>query len=175
MQVTKKAVLCLFVVALVTGCATSTPVTKNAEIPAGTEIVVVPFRDCLISGQDEDCNGSGMKTSQAFKEAFSEGGKFKARLVDRPVSARENWSDKDAAAWARSQGYEYILTGEVDDFYSVAAMTFRTDRAAASARIIRASDGLVVASSSNPGTASSNLATPQGMMKGIATEMRNGL
>ena len=173
MQVVRQAVLLVFVVALVTGCA-STPVTKNADIPAGTEIVVVPFRDCMISGQDEDCNGSGVKTGEAFKEAFSTG-KFKARLVDRPVGAKETWSDKDVAAWARSNGYEYVLTGEVDDFYSVAAMTFRADRAAASARIIRASDGMVVAAYSKPGTAGSNFATPQGMMKGIATEMRNGL
>ena len=173
MQVVRRAVLLVFAVVLVSGCA-STPVTKNAEIPAGTEIVVVPFRDCLISGQDEDCNGSGVKTGEAFQEAFSTG-KFKARLVDRPVGPKETWSDKDVAQWARTNGYEYVLTGEVDDFYSVAAMTFRPDRAAASARIIRASDGMVVAAYSKPGSAGSNFATPKGMMKGIATEMRNGL
>jgi hypothetical protein len=174
MQVVRNAVLLVFAVVLASGCA-STPVTKNAEIPAGTEIVVVPFRDCLISGQDEDCTGSGVKTGEAFRDAFSEGGKFKARLVDRPVGAKETWSDKDVAEWARRNNYDYVLTGEVDDFYSVAAMTFRPDRAAASARIIRASDGLVVAAYSKPGSAGSNFATPKGMMKGIATEMRNGL
>jgi hypothetical protein len=163
------------VVALVSACASSAPVKKNAEIPKGSEIVVISLRDCVISGQDEDCNGSGRKGGEAFQEVFSQGGKFTSKLVDRPVGAKEAFSDQAAAEFARAKGYNYVLSGEVDDFYSVAAMTFRPDRAAVSIRIIRASDGLVITSYSQPGRAASNFSTPKGMIKGLAKIVRDGL
>ena len=161
------------VVALMTACA-SAPLTKTGEIPKGSEIVVISFRDCLLSGQ-EDCDGSGRKAGEAFQEVFSVGGKFTSKLVDRPVGAKEPLSDQAAAEFARTKGHSYVLNGEVDDFYSVAAMTFRPDRAAVSIRILRASDGQVMTSYSQQGKAGSNFATPKGMIKGIATFVRNGL
>ncbi len=163
------------VVALMSACASSAPLTKTGEIPKGSEIVVISFRDCLISGQEEDCNGSGRKAGEAFQEVFSQGGKFTSKLVDRPVGAKEALSDQAAAEFARTNRYNYALSGEVDDFYSVAAMTFRPDRAAVSIRIIRASDGQVMTSYSKRGVAGSNFATPKGMVKDIATFVRNGL
>lgn len=162
------------VVALMSACA-SAPLTKTGEIPKGSEIVVISFRDCLVSGQEDDCDGSGRKAGEAFQEVFSEGGKFTSKLVDRPVGAKEALSDQAAAEFARTNGHNYVLIGEVDDFYSVAAMTFRPDRAAVSIRIIRASDGQVMSSYSKHGEAGSNFATPKGMVKGIATFVRNGL
>lgn len=171
---TRKTVLCCALIALVSGCA-STPITKTAEVPAGSEIVIIPFRDCLISGQDEDCNGSGVTAGEAFREAFAEGGKFTSRLAERPVGPKESLSDQAAAEFARRNNYAYVINGEVDDFYSVAAMTFRSDRAAVTTRLIRASDGQVITTFSKRGSAGSNFATPKGMIKDIATELRNGL
>ncbi len=168
------ALLSLAVLVFFAACA-SVPITKTGEIPRGSEIVVVGFRDCLISGQDEDCNGSGVKAGEAFQEAFNEGGKFTSRLVDRPVGPKDALSNEAAAELGRKNGYNYVLHGEVDDFYSVAAMTFRTDRAAVTMRIVRASDGQVMASYSKVGKASSNFATPQGMIKDIAIFVRDGL
>ena len=168
-----RTMLCCAVV-LLAACA-SAPITKNAEVPHGSEIVVIPLRDCLITGQDEDCNGSGKQAGEAFQEVFSQGGKFKSRLAERPVGAKETLTDQAAAEFARKMGYQYVINGEVDDFYSVAAMTFRPDRAATSVRLIRASDGQVVASYSRQGKAGSNFATPKGMIKGIAADFRNGL
>ena len=57
--------LCIFVV-LLTACA-SAPITKTADVPAGSEIVVISLRDCTITGQ-EDCNGSGRQAGEAFQE-----------------------------------------------------------------------------------------------------------
>ena len=91
------------------------------------------------------------------------------------VGAKEALSDQAAAEFARKNKYNYVLNGEVDDFYSVAAMTFRPDRAAVSIRIIRASDGQVITSYSKQGKAASNFATPKGMVKGIAAFVRDGL
>jgi hypothetical protein len=174
MRLIVRGLLCCAVFALVSACATSAPVAKTGEIPHGSEIVVLTLRDCTITGQ-EDCVGSGKQAGEAFQEVFNQGGKFTSRLVDRPVGATENFSDQVAADFARKNRYAYVINGEVDDFYSVAAMTFRPDRAAVNVRIIRASDGQVMASYSAPGKAASNFATPKGMIKGIATYVRNSL
>ncbi len=174
MRMIPRAVLCCAVLVVFSACA-SAPITKTAEIPRNSEIVIISLRDCLITGQDEDCNGSGQKAGEAFKEAFSEGGKFTSRLVDRPVGAKEALTDQAAADFGRKNGYGYVINGEVDDFYSVAAMTFRPDRAAVSVRVIRSSDGQVITSFSQQGKAGSNFATPKGMVKGIATYLRDGL
>ncbi len=169
-----RAALCCALFVLVTGCA-STQIVKTAEVPAGSEIVIIPFRDCLINGQEEDCNGSGLTAAEAFREAFSEGGKFTSRVSARPVGPKETLSDQAAAEFARKNKYAYVINGEVDDFYSVAAMTFRADRAAVTTRLIRASDGLVITTFSKRGSAGSNFATPKGMIKDLAAELRNGL
>lgn len=174
MRLSARGLLCCVVFAFVSACA-STPITKTGEVPRGSEIVVISLRDCTITGQEEDCSGSGKKAGEAFQEAFSEGGKFTSKLVDRPVGPKENLSDQAATEFARKNGYAYVINGEVDDFYSVAAMTFRPDRAAVNVRVIRASDGQVMASYSKQGKAGSNFATPKGMIKDIAIYVRNGL
>jgi hypothetical protein len=173
MLLTRKAVLCCVLIAVASACA-STPIVRTADVPPGSEIVVIPFRDCLITGQDEDCNGSGLKAGEAFQEVFSTG-KFRSTLATRPVSAKESLTDQAAVDFARRNGHAYIINGEVDDFYSVAAMTFRSDRAAISMRLLRASDGQAIITFSKPGTAESNFATPKGMIKDLAVQVRNAL
>lgn len=168
------AFLCCAAVALLSACA-SAPITKSGDIPRGSEIVVISFRDCTITGQEEDCTGSGKQAAEAFQEAFSEGDKFRSKLVDRPVGASESLSDQAAAELGRRSGHSYVINGEVDDFYSVAAMTFRADRAAVNVRILRVSDGQIMASYSKRAEGSSNFATPKGIIKGIAAFVRNGL
>lgn len=54
-------------------------------------------------------------------------------------------------------------------------MTFRSDRAATTIRVIRTSDGEVMARDSRQGTAGSNFATPRGMIKDLAVYVRNSL
>lgn len=165
----RRALLCCVMMTVAAGCA-STPITRTADIPAGSEIVVIPFRDCLITGQDEDCNGSGLKAGEAFHETFSDS-RFSSRLGTRPIGPKETLTDQAAVEWARQQGHDYIINGEVDDFYSVAAMTFRSDRAAISMRLLRVSDGQAIVTFSKPGTASSNFATPKGMIADLAAQV----
>lgn len=172
---TLKMVTLTLCVILVAACATTAPVTKTADIPRGSEIVIIPFRDCQITGQEEDCTGSGAKAAEAFREAFSEGDKFRSRVSTRPVAANALLSDQAAAEFARKNNYAYVINGEVDDWYSVAPMTFRADRAAVSIRVIRASDGQVITTYSRRAEGSSNFETPQGIVKGIAAFIRNGL
>jgi hypothetical protein len=173
MRFIRRAVIGCAVLAL-SACA-SAPIQKTGEVPRGSEIGVIAFRDCLISGQEEDCNGSGKIAAEAFVEAFSEGGKFTSRLLDRPVGAKDSLSDQAAAEVGRKAGVPYVISGEVDDFYSVAAMTFRSDRAATTMRVIRTSDGEVMARDTRQGTAGSNFATPRGMIKDLAVYVRNSL
>jgi len=54
-------------------------------------------------------------------------------------------SDDQAADFAAEKGFEYVINGEVDEYYAVAPMTFRADRAGIPMRILRTSVAAVVA------------------------------
>ncbi len=152
---------------LLTGCASTPPVVKRVEIPQGSEIAVISFRDCVIAGQ-EDCNGSGNIAGSIFARVFSTCNKFKAVPLSRPVGPKEVLSDDTAVDFARGKGFHFVLNGEVDEYYSVAPMTFRVDRAGVSLRILRVSDGSVAAFFSQRKDASSNFATPDGLIEDMA-------
>jgi hypothetical protein len=58
------------------------------------------------------------------------------------------WNGSRLAAgrtYARAKGYQFALNGDVEDYYRVAPMTFRAERAGVSVRLLRVSDGTVMA------------------------------
>jgi len=149
---------------LLGGCATSN-ITVRERIPAGSPIAVVTLRDCVIADQD-DCSGSGLTATSIFASALSEDG-FLANPVSRPAGAKDQLTDGAAVLYARSKGVPYVLNGEVEDFYRVAPMTFRPERAAASVRLLRSSDGSVVASSQYRDRVN-NLSSPDAIIEAMA-------
>jgi hypothetical protein len=159
---------------LLVSCASTPPVVKRGQVPIGAELAVIPFRDCLISGQ-EDCDGSGNTAGNIFAQVFSASVKFRAVPLSRPVGPKETLTDDAAVALAKARGYKYVINGEVDDYYDVAPMTFRADRAGISVRILRVEDGSVMAFFSQRKTASSNLGTPGGVIKTMAEHVRDSL
>lgn len=165
--------LLVFVLALVTGCAPDPQFVRQANVPKGEVIGVFPFRDCLIEDQ-EDCLGSGVVAGQAFAQAFSEDG-FRSVLLSRPVGAREVLSDEAALKLAKAEGLVYVMNGEVTEFYSVAPMTFRADRAGVSLRILRVSDGMVAIAWSYKDLSTTNFDTPAGMLQEMAEDVRDEL
>ena len=76
---------------------------------------------------------------------------------------------------ARAKGYKFVLNGEVDEYYSVAPMTFRVDRAGVSVRLLSADDGTVVAFFSQRKEARSNLSTPDAVIEKMAEFVLEGL
>ncbi len=155
-------------------CASTPPVVKRDPVPIGSEFAVIPFRDCLIAGQ-EDCDGSGNTAGNIFAQVFSDSVKFKAVPLSRPVGSKEALTDDAAVALAKLKGFRYVINGEVDEYYDVAPMTFRVDRAGISIRILRVEDGSISAFFSQRKAAGSNLGTPSGMIKAMAEHVRDSL
>lgn len=155
---------------LFAACATP-PVVKRGELPSGAEVAVVMFRDCIIAGQ-EDCDGSGNTAGSIFARVMSVG-RLRAVPLSRPVGAKEPLTDEAAVEFAKSKGFQYVLNGEVDEYYRVAPFTFRAERAGVSIRILRVSDGNVVAFFSQRKNSQTNLTTPERMIEKMAEHVRD--
>lgn len=169
-----RSLLVSLVIAVVTtSCASAPAVVKRDKVPRGVEIAVIAFRDCLIANQ-EDCSGSGSITGSVVARALFSGGQFKAFPVSRPVGATQPLADDEAVALGREKRYAYVINGEVDDYYIVAPMTFRSEKAGISMRLLRVSDGALVAFFSRRREAG-NLTTPDKMILKMAGEFRDAL
>lgn len=158
---------------LLSACGVDPRIVKQMEVPRGTEIGVIPFRDCVIADQD-DCDGSGGLAAAAFVHVFSEDG-FRALLLSRPAGAKEPLSDEAAVDLAKARNLSFVINGEVTQFYSVAPMTFRPDRAGISVRILSVETGKVAASYSVVRASTTNFSTPEGMLEEMAEEVRDEL
>jgi len=158
--------LCVFA-----GCATSN-ITVRDTIPPGSTILVVAFRDCVIADQD-DCTGSGVRAGSIFASVLSKGG-FNATPVARPVGAKAQLTDDAAVAYAKSKGAPYVLNGNVENFYRVAQITVRGERAAAGMRLLQVSDGSMVAFSTYWDQANS-LSSPDAIIEAMARKLTESL
>lgn len=156
------------------GCVATPPVTVRDHLPTNSEVAVVMFRDCTIAGQ-EDCSESGLTAGSIFARVLSEKPGIRAVPLSRPVASTAQLDDSAAAAYAISKGYQYVLNGEVEDYYRVAPMTFRTERAGVSVRLLKASDGAVLAFFSHRTHSQSNLTTPDALLQSMASHFRDAV
>ena len=169
----KSARLTLLGVLLVcAGCASVRP-TVREHVPRGSDIAVIMFRDCTIADQ-EDCGGSGLSAGSVFARVFSEESIMRAVPLSRPVPAAVSLDDSAAAAYGREKGFRYVVNGEVEDYYRVAPMTFRAERAGVSVRLLDTSNGQVIAFFSDRGTAP-NLSTPDAILGKFAKSFRQSI
>ncbi|WP_445146264.1 hypothetical protein [Dyella sp. Tek66A03] len=156
-------------------CVSTPPVTVRERIPAGSDVAVIMFRDCTIAGQ-EDCDGSGLTAGSIFARIIAQQPGMKAAPLDRPVTPKIQLSDDQAVTYAKAKGFAYVVNGDVEDYYRVAPMTFRAERAGVSVRVLRTSDGQVMAFFSNRTHSATNLTTPddliEDMAKHVAESMR---
>ena len=164
--------MCLGLVLLFAGCASVHP-TVREKVPHGSDIAVVMFRDCTIPGQ-EDCGGSGLSAGSVFARVLSEDSVVRAVPLSRPVPAAGSLDDSAAAAYGREKGFRYVVNGEVEDYYRVAPMTFREERAGVSVRLLDTSNGQVMAFFSDRGTAP-NLSTPDAILGKFAKRFRQSI
>ena len=165
----------LVVCGLASGCVSTPPVTVRNQLPMNSEVAVVMFRDCAIPGQEEDCTGSGLTAGSIFARVFSEKPGLRAVPLSRPVAATVEFDDSAAVAYAKSKGYQYVINGDVEDYYRVAPMTFRTERAGVSVHLLRTSDGEVLAFFSHRTHSQTNLTTPDAMLASMAEHVRDSV
>jgi hypothetical protein len=158
--------------ALLTGCA-GAPVTVRDKLPSASDVAVVMFRDCTIQGQ-EDCDGSGLTAGSIFARVMASAPGKRAVPLDRPVGPKDPLSDADAAAYAKGKGYAYVINGEVQDYYRVAPLTFRSERAGLSVRVLRTSDASVTSFFSDRDVAN-NLSTPDAIIEDMAKKVAKAM
>ena len=157
------------------GCASSVPkVVVNEKVPAGATIGVVSFRDCVIPSQEDDCPGSGNVAGPMYARVLASRPTMKVTPISRPVAANKELSDADAVALARNSNVQYVLNGEVNDYYSVAPMTYRSDRAAVTVRLLKVSDGSVVAFQTET-VQGANYKTPADLIQRVAERFRDAI
>ena len=90
------------------------------------------------------------------------------------MPATQELSDDAAVTFGREKGVDYVVNGEVNDYYSVAAMTFRSDRASVSLRVLRVSDGSVIAFQTET-VQGANYKTPADLIHRVAERLRDAL
>jgi len=164
-----------FLIALATtACVATPPVTVRENLPKNSEIGVVMFRDCTIRGQ-EDCDGSGLTAGSIFARVLSEKPGLRAVPLSRPVGASAPLDDVAAVAYGKAKGLRYVLNGEVEDYYRVAPMTFRTERAGVSIRLLSTENGDVVAFFSHRTHSQTNFTTPDSIIAALAAHFRAAL
>jgi hypothetical protein len=163
-----RALLSAFVCVLATGCAVQP--TVRERLAPGSKIAIVMFRDCTIPGQ-EDCGGSGISAASVFARVLSDGPEMTAVPLSRPVIATMPLSDDAAEAYAKQKGFRYVVNGDVEDYYRVAPLTFRPERAGVSVRLLDTSTGQVMAFLSDRGTAN-NLSSPDAILARLAKRFR---
>jgi hypothetical protein len=118
---------------------------------------------------------SGLAAGSIFARVFSEKPGLRAVPLSRPVAATATFDDSAAVAYARSKGYQYVINGDVEDYYRVAPMTFRTERAGVSVHLLRTSDGEVLAFFSHRTHSQTNLTTPDAMIASMAEHVRDSV
>jgi hypothetical protein len=164
---------CLLCAAALLAACASVPVTVQSKLPHGSRVGVIMFRDCMIQGQT-DCDDSGITAGTIFAHVLSEGSDITAIPLSRPVGAKTILTDQAAVAYAKARGLEYVLNGDVEDYYRVAPFTFRAERAGVSVRLLRSSDGSVMAFFSDRGQAN-NLSTPDAILTKMAEKFRSAI
>ena len=164
------AVICL---SFFISCASTPTVVKYDSVPSGSRVAVIPFRDCTIVGQ-EDCSGSGNIAGNIYAQVLAGHPGIQVIPLSRPVGAAESLADDAAVKYAASKGFDYVVNGEMNDFYRVAPMTFRQERVALAVRILRVSDSKVMDFQSET-AAAGNLTTPERMLERLAAKLRDKL
>ena len=150
-------------------CASAPTVIKYEGLPHGSRVAVIPFRDCTIAGQD-DCSGSGNIAGTIYARVLASRPDFRFEPVSRPVAAMEALSDDAAIKYAAGKGFDFVMNGEVNDFYRVAPMTFRNERVGLSVRILRVQDGKIITFQTEAAHAG-NLTTPERMLERLASKL----
>jgi len=159
---------------LLAACASIPPVTVREHVPQGSQVAVIMFRDCTITGQ-EDCDGSGLTAGSIFARVLSQRPGVQAIPVNRPVDPKAQLSDEQAVSYAKAKGYAYVVNGDVVDYYRVAPMTFRTERAGVSVRVLRTADGQVMAFFSNRANSATNFTTPDALLEDMAKHVAQAM
>ncbi|HEX7965256.1 MAG TPA: hypothetical protein VF651_06025 [Gammaproteobacteria bacterium] len=158
---------------LAMGCSHGPPKPRHPLIPDGSTVAVIMFRDCVIQDQ-EDCDGSGNTAGSIFASKLNDSDFIHAVPLSRPVGPKEELNDDAAVALAKAKGYAYVLNGEVADYYRVAPMTFREERAAANIRVLSTADGKIVYFHDDNDTAN-DMSSPQSILEDIAEDVRDDL
>ena len=133
---------------------------------------MIAFQDCTITGQ-EDCEGSGLIAGSIFAVEMNDQ-QLVTVALSRPVGPKEQLTDEAAVAYGKTKGLDYVLNGEVTDFYRVAPMTFRDERAGVAVRLLRVADGQELYFHASRDT-KNNLSSPEKILRNLASDVKDDI
>jgi hypothetical protein len=75
----------------------------------------------------------------------------------------------------KRRGFKYVLNGDVEDYCRAAPMTFRTERAGVSVRLLNTDNGDLLAFFSHRTHSQTNLTTPDDIIERLASHVREAV
>jgi TolB-like protein len=164
----------LAMVMLLAGCATDPSITVIHRVTHGSTIAVVMFSDCDIANQ-ADCDGSGSNAGAIFVRVLSQKAGLHAVSLPRPVGPKVKFSDDAAVAYAKAKGYQYVMNGEVQDYYHAGRLALHSSRAGISLRVLGTSNGRMLVTYTYQESSKSPFTTPDDMMEDMAKQLANAI
>lgn len=137
------------------------------RFPKEAAVLVLPFKD-NVSDDDRDSKETGRAAQRAFLEALQAKGTISALGTETDGNAAlRGLSRSEALERLQEADADYAVYGDCFEFYRVAPMTYRSDRAGVTVEII-AADGAVVFRRSVQAIANSNFEEPEVVLGRIA-------
>ncbi len=135
--------LSFLAICVTAGCQSAPTRPPEPKVSNGSQLAVIKFRDCVIKN-DDDCDGSGDAVAVLVSSVLDDPPKMRAFVAARPVGAKDELSDIAAVAYGKSNGYTYVVNGEVLEFHRGIMFTTREPKIGFEVRILRTSDGQLV-------------------------------
>jgi hypothetical protein len=135
--------LSFLAICVTAGCQSAPTRPPEPKVPNGSQLAVIRFRDCVIK-DEVGCDGSGYDVATVVARGLNDPPLLQATVVARPVGSKDELSDTAAVAYGKSEGYDYVVNGEVQDFHRAMIASMDEQRAGIMVRVLKISDGHVV-------------------------------
>lgn len=164
----------LVTVMLLAGCATAPSIAVKHHVPLGSTVAVVMFEDCDIANQ-ADCDGSGSNAGSIFVRVLSQKPNLQAVSLPRPVGPKAQLNDDAAVEYAKAKGYRYVINGEVQDYYRAGHVSFHSNRAGISVRVLSTSNGQALMTYTHQESSTIHFTAPDEMLEDMAKKLANSI
>ena len=159
-----------------TGCgALGTRIDGWEGVKRTESLVVLPFRD-NVSEDSNDSDGTGKKCQTIMVEALSD---RRDDTVKSHVPANHDFktvlSQMQANTLGKTLKVDYVVYGDCIEFYDVAPMTFRADRAGMQVFVLRVVDGVIVYTARYNEKSDSNFDSPEDVIQELSEGMAKGI
>ena len=150
----------------------STDIISGFRFPRSARVLVAPFRDNE-SDDPRDSVDTGIIAQQRLLEGLEELDSIRVKkATPQRYDPSKGLSLDEAVALAHQYEADFVVFGDVIEFYRVAPLTFRADRAGVTIRVASVSGQLVFQRSWNKHSGT-NFSTPDAVIENIGERFRD--